>query len=68
MYIDFQNFLYTLYNFFYLYISLHAYESTSNDTNGFSWKDLPSWKCETYMSYVQQCIKIIKSLYNKQYN
>ena len=27
--------------FFYLYISFHAYESTSNDTNGFSWKDLP---------------------------
>jgi hypothetical protein len=29
-----------------LHISFHAYESTSNDTNGFSWKDLPSWKCE----------------------
>jgi hypothetical protein len=31
-----------IYNFFYLYISFHAYESTSNDTNGFRWKDLPS--------------------------
>jgi len=29
-----------------LYISLHAYESMSNDTTGFSGKDLPSWKCE----------------------
>ena len=38
-YIDFQNFLYY---FFYLYISFHAYEPTSNDTKGFSWKDLPS--------------------------
>jgi hypothetical protein len=26
--------------------SFHAYKSTSNDTKGFCWKDLPSWKCE----------------------
>ena len=31
---------------FYLYISIHAYKSTSNDTKGFYWKELPSWKCE----------------------
>jgi hypothetical protein len=30
----------------YLYISFHACESTSNDTKEFSWKGLPSWKCE----------------------
>jgi hypothetical protein len=35
-----------IYYFLYLYISFHAYKSTSNDTKGFNWKDLPSWKCE----------------------
>jgi hypothetical protein len=35
-----------IYYFCYLYISFHACESTSNDTKGFSWKGLPSWKCE----------------------
>jgi hypothetical protein len=35
-----------IYYMFYLYISFHAYTSTCNDTKGFSWKDLPSWKCE----------------------
>jgi hypothetical protein len=38
-YMHFQNFLYI--NFFYLHSSFHAYNSTSNDTKGFSWKDLP---------------------------
>jgi hypothetical protein len=41
-YFDIQN----IYYFFYLYISFQTYKSTSNDTKGFSWKDLPSWKCE----------------------
>jgi hypothetical protein len=35
-----------IYFFFYLYISFQANESTSTDTKGYSWKDLPSWKCE----------------------
>ena len=26
--------------------SFHAYKSTNNDSKGFCWKDLPSWKCE----------------------
>jgi hypothetical protein len=29
-----------------LYISFHEYEARTNDTKGFSWKDLPFGKCE----------------------
>jgi hypothetical protein len=36
------------------FICYHAYISTSNDTKRFSWKDLPSWKCEIIFTTIHK--------------
>ena len=59
IYIDFQHFLYII---FFMYISFHAYESTSNDPVGRAGRICHLENVKSHMSYLQQYTKIIKML------